>query len=61
VNKKSKKELLRKFSRSLVKDLVGCGIYSTKSGTDVDDIITTSLFVPQQKKKKATSPTGGLA
>lgn len=43
--------------RSLVKDLVGCGIYSTRSGTDVDDIITTSLFVPLGMLN-ATSPTG---
>jgi hypothetical protein len=40
------------------KDLVGCGIYSTKSGTDVDDIITTSLFVPLRRMLNATSPTG---
>lgn len=45
------------LSRSLVKGLVGCGIYSTRSGTDVDDIITTSLFVPLGMLN-ATSPTG---
>ena len=39
------------------KGLVGCGIYSTRSGTDVDDIITTSLFVPLGMLN-ATSPTG---
>ncbi|KAL0287920.1 UNVERIFIED_CONTAM: hypothetical protein Scaly_2751500 [Sesamum calycinum] len=39
------------------KDLVGCGIYSTRSGTDVDDIITTSLFIPLGMLN-ATSPTG---
>ncbi|KAI3729607.1 hypothetical protein L6452_18268 [Arctium lappa] len=38
-------------------DLVGCGIYSTRSDTDVDDIITTSLFVPLGMLN-ATSPTG---
>ena len=50
-------QLTWEFSRSLVKDLVGCGIYSTRSGTDVDDIITTSLFVPLGMLN-ATSPTG---
>ncbi|KAL9426574.1 hypothetical protein AB3S75_033375 [Citrus x aurantiifolia] len=44
-------------ARSLVKDLVGCGTYSTRSGTDVDDIITTSLFVPLGMLN-TTSPTG---
>lgn len=39
------------------KGLVGCGIYSTRSGTDVDDIITTSLCVPPGMLN-ATSPTG---
>lgn len=39
------------------KELVGCGIYSTRSGTDVDDIITTSLCVPLGMLN-ATSPTG---
>lgn len=39
------------------KGLVGCGIYSTRSGTDVDDIITTSLCVPRWMLN-ATSPTG---
>jgi hypothetical protein len=39
------------------KKLVGCGIYSTRSGTDVDDIITTSLCVPPGMLN-ATSPTG---
>lgn len=37
--------------------MVGCGIYSTRSGTDVDGIITTSLFVPLGMLN-ATSPTG---
>lgn len=37
--------------------MVGCGIYSTRSGTDVYDIITTSLCVPLGMLK-ATSPTG---
>ncbi|MCD7465690.1 hypothetical protein HAX54_001767 [Datura stramonium] len=37
--------------------LAGCGIYSTRSGTDVDDIITTPLFVPLGMLN-ATSPTG---
>eukprot|EP01018_Ginkgo_biloba_P028889 Gb_01748 [translate_table: standard] len=37
--------------------MVGCGIYSTRSGTDVDGIITTSLFVPLGMLN-ATLPTG---
>jgi hypothetical protein len=39
------------------KGLVGCGIYPTRSGTDVDDIITTYLCVPLGMLN-ATSPTG---